>query len=168
MTAKIMDIEPHAEAIDSGIAANARKKIASELVSVLADTTALMLKTQACHWNVVGPTFFSLQKLTEEQYNNLFAAADVLAERIRALGTPAPFNLRMLMEKAHLSEEKDLRTTRGMIAKLVADNETVVRNMRVVAKTADEAGDFVTTDMLAARMAYHEKAIWMLRSVVAE
>jgi starvation-inducible DNA-binding protein len=117
---------------------------------------------------VVGPTFFSLQKLTEEQYNNLFAAADVLAERIRALGTPAPFNLRMLMEKAHLSEEKDLRTTRGMIAKLVADNETVVRNMRVVAKTADEAGDFVTTDMLTARMAYHEKAIWMLRSVVAE
>ncbi|MGE0213322.1 MAG: Dps family protein [Parvibaculaceae bacterium] len=169
MTAKIMEAVPRSSAqVKTGIDSKDRKAIANALAGSLADTVVLMLKTQVVHWNVVGPTFFGLHKLTEEQYRNLFAAADELAERIRALGFPAPLNSKKLASLAHLGEEKELRSTGAMIQQLASDNETVARDMREVAKHAEEADDLVTQDMLTERMAYHEKAAWMLRSIISD
>ncbi|HJT06289.1 MAG TPA: DNA starvation/stationary phase protection protein, partial [Stellaceae bacterium] len=68
----------------------ARQQIAACLSKLLADTYTLYLKTQGFHWNVVGPRFHDLHKLFEEQYNELAAANDEIAERIRALGAKAP------------------------------------------------------------------------------
>lgn len=169
MTAKIMEaVARSSSQMKTGIESKDRKAMADALAGSLADTVVLMLKTQVVHWNVVGPTFYGLHKLTEGQYQDLFAAADELAERIRALGFPAPLNSKKLASLAHLGEEKELRSTRAMIGQLASDNETVARDMREVAKHAEEVDDLVTHDMLTARMAYHEKAAWMLRSITAD
>ena len=168
MTAKVMAAVPRSSTqIKTGIESKDRKAGADALAGSLADTVMLMLKTQVVHWNVVGPTFYGLHKLTETQYQDLFKAADEIAERIRALGFPAPLNSKKLASLAHLGEEKELRSTGSMIEQLAADNETVARDMREVAKQADEADDLVTSDLLTERMGYHEKAAWMLRSIIS-
>jgi starvation-inducible DNA-binding protein len=128
----------------------------------------LMIKTQGYHWNVVGPLFKPIHELTEDQYGKLFEAIDVIAERIRALGHIAPVAFTDVLSHAELHEEDKARSARGMVAQLIADNETLVRRLRETAEIASEAGDGATEDLMNSRMAEHEKAIWMLRSIAAD
>lgn len=154
----------HVTRNDTGIAGKDRESLAAKLAGVLGDTYTLLIKTHVYHWNVVGPVFFSLHKLTEAQYQDLFEAVDVIAERIRALGHPTPLSFEALLPKAKVSEETTNRTAAAMLDQLIADHEAIVKHLRRVALAADEAGDLVTTDMLTQRLTFHEKAIWMLRA----
>lgn len=167
MTAQVLKAKPQVEKLSTGISDAARKKIAASLGEVLANTMTLQVKSQVYHWNVVGPTFFSLHKLTEEHYNNLFAAADVIAERIRALGHITPLSNKALSGLADINEETATRSAGEMVEQLISDHEELIRDARKAASEAGEAGDMVTEDMLVARMAFHEQAVWMLRAIVS-
>lgn len=148
----------------TGLDTKDRAKIAKALESVLADTYTLMVKSHVYHWNVVGPLFLPLHQLTEAHYKDLFGAADVIAERIRALGKPTPISFEALLPKATVEEETSNRSAAGMVHQLVGDHESIVVRLREAALASEEADDLVTTDMLTQRMAFHEKAIWMLRA----
>src|SRR5687768_18310792 len=76
--------------IDIGISEKDRRRIADGLSRLLADNFSLYLKTHNFHWNVKGPMFQTLHLMFMEQYNELWLALDAIAERIRALGFPAP------------------------------------------------------------------------------
>jgi starvation-inducible DNA-binding protein len=141
--------------------------VAESLGEVLANTMTLQVKTQVYHWNVVGPAFYSLHKLTEEHYNDLFAAADVIAERIRALGHITPLSNKALTAKTDIDEETSTRSAGEMVEQLIEDHEQLIRDARMAAKEAGEAGDMVTEDMLIARLAFHEQAVWMLRAIAS-
>jgi starvation-inducible DNA-binding protein len=158
---------PRADAVKTGLSASYRKEMSGLLVEVLGDTMVLMVRTQVCHWNVVGPVFFSVHKLTEEHYKDLFAAADEVAERIRSLGHTAPLNMAALTGKADIAEESHLRDTAAMIAGLAGEHEKMSRNLREITSKAADAEDFVTHDLLNARLAFHEQAVWMLRAIIA-
>lgn len=134
------------------------------LKAFLADTYVLMAKTQACHWNATGATFFGLHKLTEAQYNELFAAVDELAERLRAIGTEAPNGLAEMLALATVQEADSVDGTKDALAMLAADNTAISARAKEVAEAADEAGDLATHDMLVGRIAAHDKAAWLLRS----
>ena len=168
MTPSVLEVKVHKENVKTGLAAAARARIAELLAEGLADTVVLMLKSQVFHWNVVGPSFVGLHKLTEEHYQDLFAAADELAERIRALGSLVPFSAKIMARSASVGDELALRSTEAMIEELITDHEAVVRFMREAAGEADDEGDIVTHDLFVRRMSFHEKAIWMLRSVTAK
>lgn len=168
MSSKVLEMKREVETLRTGLEAKVRKKMAGKLSTVLADTVLLQIKTQVYHWNVVGPLFKSLHELTEEQYKNLFNAADEIAERIRMLGHPAPLSFADLMPKAEIDEESHRRSALEMVEQLVADHEKIVQSMRETARQAEEAGDFASHDLLAERLAFHEKAIWMLRAIAAE
>ena len=77
-------------AINIGIADKDRAAIAKGLSKLLADTYTLYLTTHNFHWNVTGPMFNSLHAMFMAQYTELWTAVDPVAERIRALGHPAP------------------------------------------------------------------------------
>lgn len=155
--------------IDIGITENDRKTISDGLGRVLADTYTLYLKTHNFHWNVTGPMFTTLHAMFEEQYNALALAVDEIAERIRALGYPAPGSYQQF---AGLTEVKDTAATPpsalDMVRELVSANETVVRTARALFSAADDAADESTADLLTQRMQYHEKTAWMLRSLLEE
>lgn len=153
--------------LHSGIDAGERNMLAGHLAQVLADTYVLMIKTHVYHWNVVGPHFMALHTLTEAHYTDLFKAADVIAERIRALGHLAPHSIQSMLPDSTVEEEQKSRDAEGMIGQLVHDHEQIARRMREIAGVAEELEDFVTTDMLTDRLAFHEKAIWMLRAMIA-
>jgi starvation-inducible DNA-binding protein len=153
-------------AIDIGIGEKDRKAIADGLSKLLADSYTLYLKTHNFHWNVTGPMFNTLHLMFEAQYTELAAAVDLIAERIRALGFPAPGSYAAYGRLTSIKEEAGVPSADAMIRQLVAGQEAVVRTARKMFPTADKVGDEPTTDLLTQRMQLHEKNAWMLRSLL--
>lgn len=144
-----------------------KKEIAAGLSVLLADTYTLYLKTHNFHWNVTGPMFQTLHLMFETHYNELALAVDLIAERIRALGFPAPGTYKQFAELSAIKEDSGVPKATDMIKKLVAGHETVARTAREVFKIAEEVSDQPTCDLLTQRMQTHEKTAWMLRSLLA-
>jgi starvation-inducible DNA-binding protein len=152
--------------IDIGIQPAQRQAVADGLSRLLADTYTLYLKTHSFHWNVTGPMFQTLHVMFEAQYTELAAAVDLIAERIRALGVPAPGSYAQYSELSSIDEETGVPSTEEMIRQLVGGQEAVVRTARGVFPVAEKASDQVTMDLLTQRMQVHEKTAWMLRSLL--
>jgi starvation-inducible DNA-binding protein len=153
--------------IDIGIAEKERKEIAEGLSRMLADTYTLYLKTHNFHWNVTGPMFQTLHLMFETQYNELALAVDLIAERIRALGFPAPATYGEFAKLSSIAEDAGVPAAQDMIKKLVQGHEAVVRTARGVFPKVDAAHDEPSADLLTQRMQVHEKTAWMLRSMLA-
>lgn len=160
--------ETSKDSLDTGLKADYRKTISSDLSEILAATYRLTIKSHVYHWNVVGPIFKPIHDLTEEHYNALFAATDVIAERIRALGHLAPISFAMTKSFAPTKSDVDHASAHDMVFDLIAEHEQTVRDMRAAASKAGDNDDLVTEDMLTARLTFHEKALWMLRAIIAE
>jgi len=154
--------------INIGISEKDRSKVADGLSHMLADTYTLYLKTHNFHWNVTGPMFQTLHLMFMAQYNEMWLAIDVVAERIRALGYPAPGTYKEFAALTSIKESEGVPKAKEMIRQLVEGQETVARTAREVLKIADKAGDQPTVDLLSARMEVHEKNAWMLRSLLEE
>ncbi|HVS31161.1 MAG TPA: Dps family protein [Thermoanaerobaculia bacterium] len=152
--------------IDIGIDKPQRKEIADGLGRLLADTYTLYLKTHNFHWNVTGPMFQTLHLMFETQYNELALAVDLIAERIRALGFPAPASYAAFSRLASVPEEESVPKAEAMIRQLVHDHETVVRTARRIFPVVEKANDEPTADLLTQRLQIHEKTAWMLRSLL--
>jgi starvation-inducible DNA-binding protein len=153
--------------INIGISEEDRKEIADGLSHLLADSYTLYLKTHNYHWNVTGPMFQTLHLMFETQYNELALAVDLIAERIRALGFPAPGSYREFGKLTAIAEDDDAPDANEMIRRLVAGQETVTRTARSIFPVVDKANDEPTADLLTQRMQLHEKNAWMLRSLLA-
>lgn len=138
--------------------------IIDDLRLVVADTYALIAQTHLCHWNVRGPAFFSLHAAFEAQYNELFSAVDVLAERIRAIGGLAPGGLSKLAKMAGIKEMPENSSAEEMVSHLAVANEKLLTDLKAARDRAGEIGDSETEDMIIARIQVHEKTVWMLRS----
>lgn len=153
--------------INTGIEEGDRQAIAAGLSRLLADTYTLYLKTHNYHWNVTGPMFRTLHLMFEEQYNELALAVDLVAERIRSLGVPAPGTYAEFARLSSIEEEEGVLDAMTMIQKLVEGQEAVVRTARSIFPIAEKANDEPTADLLTQRMQVHEKTAWMLRSLLA-
>jgi starvation-inducible DNA-binding protein len=152
--------------INIGIDKQDREAIAEGLSRLLADTYTLYLKTHNFHWNVTGPMFNTLHLMFETQYSELALAVDLIAERIRALGFPAPGTYAAYARLSSIKEEEGVPTAKAMIEKLVEAQEAVVRTARSVLPLVDKVSDEPTADLLTQRMQVHEKTAWMLRSLL--
>lgn len=152
--------------INIGIDSKQRTQIADGLSRLLADSYTLYLKTHNFHWNVTGPMFNTLHLMFEDQYTELATAVDEIAERIRALGRPAPGTYKAFAELTSVKEADGVPDAKEMIRQLVEGQETVARTAREVFPIAEKAGDEPTADLLTQRMQVHEKTAWMLRSLL--
>lgn len=139
-------------------------KVTDKLAALLADTYILALKTQNYHWNVTGPQFASLHKLFEDQYGDLSAAVDDIAERIRALGEKAPGSFAAFAKLSSLKEEGGNPTAEQMIKKLLADHQTLAESCEAVINEADDVDDEGSEDLAIGRLRVHQKAAWMLKA----
>ena len=153
--------------IDIGISDEDRAAIADQLSHLLADTYTLYLRTHQYHWNVTGPMFQTLHLMFETQYNELWNAVDPVAERIRALGYPAPGSYSEFAKLSSIPESKGVPEAMDMVRELVAGHEAVTRTARALFPDVDKAADEPTADLLTQRMDIHEKTAWMLRSLLA-
>ncbi len=157
-----MKVVPKAERVQTGV--KDASALAAGLTQAVADTYRLIFKTHAYHWNVEGPLFYSVHHLTDEQYKEMFPAADDLAERIRALGQLAPFSLAEVMKLSVIKDLAALPTTLEMVEDLAKDHAAVAVGFHTLFKLAEENNDPVTADLATRRSAFHEQAAWMLRA----
>lgn len=154
--------------MDIGVSDQQRKKIAGGLSNILADSYSLMLMLHNYHWNVRGKNFRQIHLLTEEQYENMFEAVDIIAERIRSLGHLAPGSFKEFSELSDLKEPNSTASENEMLADLLAAHEHIAKHSRKVVQLANEATDEATADLLTGRIDTHEKFAWMLRSMLEE
>jgi starvation-inducible DNA-binding protein len=154
--------------VNIGINESDRKQIAEGLSRLLADTYSLYLKTHNFHWNVTGPMFQTLHLMFETQYTELATAVDLIAERIRALGYPAPGTYSDFAKLSSIPETTGVPKATEMIRLLVEGQEAVARTARSIFPVVDQANDEPTADLLTQRMQLHEKNAWMLRSLLEE
>ena len=152
--------------INIGIEQEDREEIASGLSRLLADSYTLYLKTHNFHWNVTGPMFQTLHLMFEAQYTELALAVDLIAERIRSLGFPAPGTYKQYAELSSIKEEQAIPKAQDMIRILVEGQEAVVRTARSLYPVLEKANDEATADLLTQRIQLHEKTAWMLRSLL--
>jgi starvation-inducible DNA-binding protein len=151
--------------INTGLGEKQREGLAKLLGTLLSDEFLLYVKTRQSHWNVVGSDFGELHRFFESQYETLDQIVDDVAERARALDAMAVGSMKEFLALSRLREEagKHLEA-KGMLAALLADHETLTRNLRKDLETADTLGDAGTNDFLTGLLATHEKMAWMLRS----
>ncbi|KZE34835.1 starvation-inducible DNA-binding protein [Crenobacter luteus] len=152
--------------MDIGISPQDRAEIAQGLSRLLADTYTLYLKTHNFHWNVTGPQFRTLHLMFEEQYNELWLAVDLVAERIRTLGHPAPGSYGQFAKLTAIKDADGVPPADEMIRQLVEGHETVCRTARSLFDVVDRASDEPSADLLTQRLQVHEKTAWMLRSLL--
>ena len=153
-------------AIDIGISEKDRAEIAKGLSRLLADTYTLYLTTHNFHWNVTGPMFNTLHAMFMTQYTELWNAVDPIAERIRALGFPAPGTYGQFAKLSSLQEPDGVPDAETMVSILVKGHEAVAKTARKLFPVVDAADDQPTADLLTQRLDIHEKTAWMLRSLL--
>lgn len=141
---------------------------AAALSAVLADTFRLYMKVHGFHWNVSGPRFRVLHQMFEEQYNELWQALDPIAERIRALGQPAPGSLASMAALGSLPEVEGVLGARAMMKAALDGHVALAVSTKAAVAVAERAGDPATADLLTQRIASHEKTAWMLRAMLSE
>jgi starvation-inducible DNA-binding protein len=156
------------ERIPSGAhkALDASGPVVQALSGVLADTAVLQMKTHAFHWNVRGVGFFQLHTAFQTQYEELFAAVDELAERVRALGAISPGSFAELLKLTAIGEAQNQArlSASDMVGTLAQDHRALEHRCREALKAAQSAGDEATADLMIGRMEYHDKTAWMLDS----
>jgi starvation-inducible DNA-binding protein len=157
-----------APVLDIGISAKDREKIAEGLSRLQADTYTLYLMTHNFHWNVTGPMFNTLHLMFMTQYTELWNAIDPIAERIRALGFPAPGTYAQFGKLSSIKEPVGVPKAEEMIRLLVKGHEAVAKTARALFPVANKADDQPTADLLTQRLDIHEKTAWMLRSLLEE
>lgn len=155
-------------AISIGISPEDRQKITKGLSALLADSYTLYLMTHNFHWNVTGPMFNSLHLMFMTQYTEQWTALDSIAERIRALGHPAPGTYKEFIKLASIKEVEGVPKATDMVRHLVEAQEATARTARKLFPVVDAANDQPTADLLTQRLEIHEKTAWMLRSVLEE
>ena len=160
--------EATAPSIDIGISAGEREQIARGLSALLADSYTLYLMTHNFHWNVTGPQFNSLHQMFMNQYTEQWNALDMIAERIRALGHPAPGTYKEFVKLASIKEVEGTPKATDMIRHLVTAQEATARTARKLFPLVDAASDQPTADLLTQRLEVHEKTAWMLRSLLED
>ena len=152
--------------INIGMNETDRKEVGMHLSKLLADSYTLYLKSHYFHWNVTGPMFQTLHIMFEAQYMELATAVDLVAERIRALGLPAPGTYKQFAQLSSISETDGVPAATQMIQLLLDGHEAVIRTARSAFPAVDKAGDEASADLLTQRMQLHEKTAWMLRSLL--
>jgi starvation-inducible DNA-binding protein len=154
--------------IDIGLSESDRSKIAEGLSALLADSYTLYLMTHNFHWNVTGPMFNTLHLMFMGQYTEQWNALDMIAERIRALGYPAPGTYKEFSRLASIKEVDGVPKATDMIRHLVVAQEATARTARKLFPLLEKANDQPTADLLTQRLEVHEKTAWMLRSLLEE
>lgn len=152
-------------AIQFGTGEKQGMQVAERLSAFLSTTYVLYLQTLIHHWNVTGPNFVGLHKLFEEQYVDLEKAGDEIAERLRAIGFAAPPTVKELLDVSSFHAKTGRLSWEERVQELCAAHEQCSREAREVLEAAEEVKDYVTVDLMTERMAWHEKAAWMLRSI---
>jgi starvation-inducible DNA-binding protein len=147
----------------SDLGDSAVAKVATAVNALVADAFVLYMKTKNFHWHMSGKHFRDYHLMLDEHAADIEASIDPLAERVRKLGADTLHSFKEALALTSLREsEGEYLTPREMFDQLIADNRTVVRNMRRAHEVCDEAKDVATASLLEELIDHSERRLWFL------
>jgi len=144
-----------------------RERLSRALYRLVADNFSMTIKGYNFHWNVVSPIFEDLHEMFGDDYETMLADADLIAERIRALGFSIPASLNQFASETTINDQNGVPDWRAMVEEWVGDHFLMSREARAAQKVAEEVGDNNTLAMLDTIILFHEKRAWMFRSILS-
>jgi starvation-inducible DNA-binding protein len=145
------------------LGANATKDIAAALNALLADAFALYLKTKNFHWHISGPHFRDYHLLLDEQADRIFAAADIIAERVRKVGAATLQSIGDISRHQRIADNDAPNVDPDdMLAELRDDNQRFITAQRETHNVCEEHNDVATTSLLEVFIDEAEKRVWFL------
>jgi starvation-inducible DNA-binding protein len=141
----------------------ATKDIGGALTVLLADMFALYLKTKNFHWHMSGPHFRDYHLLLDEQGDQIFAATDAMAERVRKIGGTTLRSIGQISRLQRLLDnDADYVTPHDMLAELREDNKQLTALMRETHDICDEGNDVASASLLENWIDEAERRTWFL------
>jgi starvation-inducible DNA-binding protein len=138
-------------------------KIAAALNGIVADSFALYVKTKNFHWHLSGPHFRDYHVMFDEQADQIFAAIDPLAERVRKIGATTLRSIGDIAKQQSLKDSDAVRVPPlEMIKELLSDNKAVAIKMRAAHAICDDNHDVATASLLEIYLDETERRIWFL------
>jgi starvation-inducible DNA-binding protein len=142
-----------------------REPMIDLLNSSLADCIDLALQAKQAHWNVKGPSFFSLHQLFEQVHAAVFGFADQLAERIAALGGIANGTLREVAARSTLSRYPvEILDGRAHVETLARALANFGQTAQLAVQRAEEVGDRGTADLFTEISRGIDHQLWLVES----
>jgi starvation-inducible DNA-binding protein len=150
-------------ATPTDLSTKSTQPVIAELNMLVADTFALYVKTKNFHWHMSGPHFRDYHVLLDEQADQIFAAIDPLAERVRKLGGKTLRSISHIAELSRIKDDdRDFVAPIEMLQELVADNKSVAANMRAAHKVCDDSDDVASASLLEVYIDETERRTWFL------
>ncbi|HWS63377.1 MAG TPA: DNA starvation/stationary phase protection protein [Steroidobacteraceae bacterium] len=137
--------------------------IASALTGILADMFALYIKTKNFHWHVSGPHFRDYHLLLDEQSEQIFAATDAIAERVRKIGGTTLHSIGHIARLQRVADnDEGYVAPEDMLAELLEDNRQLAISLRGVHALCDEGGDVAGASLIEVWIDEAERRAWFL------
>ncbi len=150
-------------AVPTDLGGNSVKAVTAGLNRLLADTFALYMKTKNFHWHMSGPHFRDYHLLLDEHSDQIFAMTDPIAERVRKIGGITLHSIGEIAKNQRIMDnDAPYVTPQDMLAELREDNGNLVKELRAVHETCDDAKDVATASLLEVWIDEGERRAWFL------
>lgn len=146
---------------------NSKAVLVDELNGLLADHFALYTKAKHFHWHVKGPRFRDLHLLFDEQAIEVRDQIDLIAERVRKLGSPTLTSVGAMAKHTRIKDQDRLDlSAEEMVSELRDDNATLVERLKNMKSLAEQAGDNATDGLLDDWTDMAEQRVWFLSATL--
>jgi starvation-inducible DNA-binding protein len=147
----------------AGFSKDAVQALSESFTRLLADIFALYIKTKNFHWHVSGPHFRDYHLLLDDQGEQIFAATDAIAERVRKIGGTTIRSIGHIARSQRLRDNDEVCVhPADMLEELRRDNEFLVASMREAHALCDETDDLAGASLLENWIDEGEQRIWFL------
>ncbi len=134
---------------------------------LIADLFALYLKTKNFHWHLAGPHFRDYHLLFDKQGDQIFAATDQLAERVRKVGGTTIRSIAHISQLQTITDDnQEFVPAREMAQRLMDDNRALARSIRTAHEVCDRCRDYATASILEILLDEAERRTWFLFEIV--
>jgi starvation-inducible DNA-binding protein len=153
-------------ATPTDLAPDAVQAVTEVINPIVADAFALYVKAKNFHWHLAGSHFRDYHLFFDEQADQLLAAIDPLAERVRRIGGTT---IRSISQNSNIQtiadDNHDFVSPREMVQRLIDDNRHIAETMRAAMELCDEKRDHPTSNLRQELLDETEKRIWFLYEV---
>jgi starvation-inducible DNA-binding protein len=141
------------------------EKLIEQLRTILGTNFGLYFKIHSYHWNVEGPNFVEYHTYLGELYTQIFNNTDLIAEKLRMLGTYAPVSLTRMKEFSDIEEDVSVLEANQMFQNLVVANDRYIIHLRAGIVAAEAANEPAIGNFLQDILDQHQKHGWFLKSI---
>ena len=142
------------------------EKLIEQLKVILGTNFGLYFKAHSFHWNIEGPNFNDYHTFLGTLYTQIWNNTDLIAEKIRMLGSYAPTGLDRMLELCDIEDNENIPSAIGMMSRLKADNDRFIVHLRAGIVLADQAGEPAISNFLQDILDQHQKHAWFLSSLI--